>query len=79
MLALYLEKNSMLEVSATLWCSAAVGTLAGLGFVVPFITTLAMVSANVILRPLASKINKQNHSSEEEIPVCYKIQVTCLD
>ncbi len=68
-----------LNTAATLWCSSAVGTLAGLGFIVPsLITTAAVVGANVILRPLADQINKQKHPSEEA-PVCYKVKVTCLD
>ena len=68
-----------LNTAATLWCSAAVGTLAGLGFIVPsFITTLAIVGANIVLRPLANKINRQTHPATET-PVCYKVKATCLD
>lgn len=68
-----------LNTAATLWCSAAVGSLVGLGFIVPsFITTVAVVSANLILRPLSSQINRQRNSAQEA-PVCYKLQATCLD
>lgn len=67
-----------LNTAATLWCAAAVGTLAGLGFIVPsLITTVAVVGANIILRPLASKINKQKRPTDET-PVVYKLKVTCL-
>ncbi len=68
-----------LNTAATLWCAAAVGTLAGLGFAVPsLITTIAVVGANVILRPLASKINKQKRPNDES-PVVYRLRVTCLN
>lgn len=67
-----------LNTAATLWCAAAVGTLAGLGFIVPsLITTVAVVGANVVLRPLASKINRRKHSADDT-PVVYKLRVTCL-
>jgi putative Mg2+ transporter-C (MgtC) family protein len=67
-----------LNTAATLWCSAAAGTLAGLGFFIPaMITTAAVVAANIILRPLGKKMNAQKGSARE-IPVCYKLQATCL-
>jgi putative Mg2+ transporter-C (MgtC) family protein len=70
-----------LNTAATLWCAAAVGTLAGLGFIVPsFITTAAVVGANIILRPLATKINRRKTSNGHgEIPIIYKVRITCLD
>lgn len=67
-----------LNTAATLWCSAAAGTLAGLGFFVPaIITTASVVAANVILRPLGKRLNAQKGSARE-IPVCYRLQATCL-
>lgn len=68
-----------LTTAATLWCSAAVGTLAGLGLIIPsLITTTIVVGANIILRPLGRKINASQESAQEN-PICYKLQATCPD
>lgn len=49
-----------LNTAATLWCSAAVGSLCGLGFVWQAVTgAVAVLGANVLLRPLAKKIDRQ--------------------
>lgn len=57
-----------LNTAATLWCSAAVGTLAGYGLILPaMIGTVAVLLANIGLRPLARKINRTPIHSEEEI------------
>jgi putative Mg2+ transporter-C (MgtC) family protein len=68
-----------LNTAATLWCSAAAGTLAGLGFFVPSIITTAMVvAANIILRPLGKRMNAHKGSARD-LPVCYRLQATCLE
>src|SRR5271166_3212921 len=47
-----------LNTAATLWCTAAVGTLAGLGHPgFAAIGTVGVLSANLILRPVAHLIN----------------------
>jgi putative Mg2+ transporter-C (MgtC) family protein len=67
-----------LNSAATLWCAAAVGTLAGLGFITPsFITALMILATNILLRPLVLHIGKQSGAALE-IPVCYRIQATCM-
>ena len=67
-----------LNTAATLWCAAAVGTLAGSGFIVPsFIATIMVVGANVLLRPIGVHLNKQQGAALE-ISVCYRVQATCL-
>jgi putative Mg2+ transporter-C (MgtC) family protein len=66
-----------LNTAATLWCAAAVGTLAGLGFLVPScIAALMVLSANILLRPIVLHIVKQRGAALE-IPVCYRLQATC--
>lgn len=48
-----------LNTAATLWCTAAVGTLAGLGYTTfSLLGTVAILAANVLLRPLAQRINR---------------------
>jgi putative Mg2+ transporter-C (MgtC) family protein len=49
-----------LNTAPTLWRAAAVGCLAGWGFVPEAsIAALSIVAANVLQRPLAMKINRQ--------------------
>lgn len=57
-----------LNTAATLWCSAAVGSLCGQAFYFPAaLGALAVVTANLALRPLARRIEKSASASEEEI------------
>ena len=57
-----------LNTAATLWCSAAVGALSGFGFVrEAVIGAVGVVGANVLLRPLGRKIDRQpSHASDVE-------------
>ena len=66
-----------LNTAATLWCSAAVGSLCGLGFSKEAaISAVAVVGANVLLRPLARKIDRRpDHGTEEEAE--YELRLTC--
>jgi putative Mg2+ transporter-C (MgtC) family protein len=48
-----------LNTAATLWCSAAVGTLAGIGLLAEaVVVTLAVLAGNTMLRPLVDAINR---------------------
>lgn len=48
-----------LNTAATLWCSAAVGTLAGIGLLAEaVVVTLAVLAGNTLLRPLVDAINR---------------------
>jgi putative Mg2+ transporter-C (MgtC) family protein len=68
-----------LNTAATLWCSAAIGTLAGGGFLVPaVIGTVAILFANMLLRPLAQQLNRQSESSVET-EVLYRMRITCRE
>ncbi len=50
-----------LDTSATLWCAAALGCLCGAGFQQQaFIGLLAILVSNILLRPLANKINRES-------------------
>jgi putative Mg2+ transporter-C (MgtC) family protein len=49
-----------LNTAATLWCSAAVGLLAGIGFIgYAALCAALVVGSNVLLRPLVRVINRQ--------------------
>jgi putative Mg2+ transporter-C (MgtC) family protein len=56
-----------LNTAATLWCSAAVGLLAGEGLLLYGLLAAALVlGANTVLRPIVQAINRQPIQSTEE-------------
>jgi putative Mg2+ transporter-C (MgtC) family protein len=66
-----------LNTAATLWCSAAVGVLAGSGFfAAAAIGAAAILLTNMILRPLVPIINRQSFDDIES-EVTYRLRVTC--
>lgn len=67
-----------LNTAATLWCAAAVGSLAGLGELVSAtIAAVVVLSTNVILRPIVYLINRQPAAQALELETCYQIEITC--
>src|SRR5580698_4511903 len=55
-----------LNTAATLWCTAAVGTLAGLGQLgFAAIGAVGVLTANLVLRPVAHLINRTPVEKEE--------------
>jgi putative Mg2+ transporter-C (MgtC) family protein len=66
-----------LNTAATLWCTAAIGTLAGLGYtILSFLGTGAILTANLLLRPLAQRINRTPVQAPEEV-VLYVFECVC--
>jgi putative Mg2+ transporter-C (MgtC) family protein len=66
-----------LNTAATLWCSAAVGILAGAGaLALAGLVTGLVVFVNLLLRPLVYRINKQSISSTE-LDAGYAITIVC--
>jgi putative Mg2+ transporter-C (MgtC) family protein len=66
-----------LNTAATLWCTAAVGTLAGLGHVgLAAIGALGVLTANLILRPVAYRINRAPEKKEEH-EILYRLRCVC--
>ncbi len=67
-----------LNTAGTIWCSSAVGTLAGSGYYWPALGGAVVVLAiNTLLRPVVSLINRQPlDPSEQEFR--YSLQLTCL-
>jgi len=67
-----------LNTAATLWCSAALGTLAGSGLTAEAATLTAFVLAgNTLLRPLVNWVNRRPVSSRV-IEAKYLVHATCL-
>jgi putative Mg2+ transporter-C (MgtC) family protein len=66
-----------LNTAATLWCAAAIGCLAGWGFLPEAsIGALSIIGANVLLRPVAMKINRQPLQNTE-VETHYMCSVVC--
>jgi len=66
-----------LNTAATLWCSAAIGVLAGAGFLLyATVATGFVVFVNLLLRPIVSFINRQPLMSTE-LEIGYLVAVTC--
>ena len=66
-----------LATAATMWCSAAVGTLAGLGFLVQgIIGTGAVLFIHLALRPLVQKIETRTKGMGD-VETLYRMRVLC--
>jgi putative Mg2+ transporter-C (MgtC) family protein len=66
-----------LNTAATLWCSAAVGVLAGAGYpLYAAVATGFVVFVNLLLRPIVSFINRQPLMATE-FEIGYLVSVTC--
>jgi putative Mg2+ transporter-C (MgtC) family protein len=66
-----------LATAATMWCSAAVGTLAGLGFLVPAaIGTAGVLFIHLALRPLVRRIEAKAKGFAE-VETSYRMRVVC--
>ncbi len=67
-----------LNTAATLWCSAAVGVLVGLGYVLEgAIGAVAILGANIVLRKVARLINRQDFASATEVEQLYRLSIVC--
>ena len=66
-----------LNTAATIWCSSAVGTLAGSGYLMQAVAGAVVVLAiNLCLQPLVSLINRQPVDPGEQ-DFKYSLQLTC--
>ena len=63
-----------LNTAATLWCSAAIGTLAGYGLYGSAATgAVAVILANVCLRPIGKVLDRGKGAAELEITYLFRI------
>lgn len=68
-----------INTAATLWCSAALGLLISQGFIqYAFIGTGFILGANVILKPLAKKVEHSKYGNRD-MESNYKIKIQCKD
>lgn len=67
-----------LNTAATIWCSAAIGAISGLGKPLhALILAAAVLGTNVVLRPLAYRLYPA-HTSGEEQEVTYGFELICM-
>jgi putative Mg2+ transporter-C (MgtC) family protein len=65
---------SGLNTAATLWCSAAIGTLSGYGmYGSAIIGAIAVLSANVGPRPIGKALNRGNGAADEDVTYLFRI------
>ena len=67
-----------INTAATIWCSAAVGVLAGAGYVLEaVIATGFILLAHLALRPVARRVDRMPASSETEVETIYEFRAVC--
>ncbi|MFI1200868.1 MgtC/SapB family protein [Streptomyces sp. NPDC020883] len=68
-----------LNTAATLWCSAAVGALSGTGlYVLAGLGTAAVVGANLLLRPLGRRLDREPRGGAE-VATDYYFEAVCTE
>ena len=66
-----------LNTAATLWCSAAIGVLAGAGYAIyAAMATAFVLFVNLLLRPIVQFINRQPLTATE-LEIGYLVSATC--
>jgi putative Mg2+ transporter-C (MgtC) family protein len=69
-----------INTAATIWCAAAVGVLAGSGmYFAAVLGALVVVAANVVLRPVARRLEARPADPSSEVPTTYRLRVVCRE
>jgi len=67
-----------LNTAATIWCSAAVGSLSGMGlFPQATILTFTIMLTHIILRPIGMQINRLTFVKSPNVPTDYLLTIKC--
>jgi putative Mg2+ transporter-C (MgtC) family protein len=67
-----------INTAATIWCSAAVGVLAGAGYIpVAAVAAGLVLLAHLGLRPIARKLDRMPATSETEVETVYSFRAVC--
>lgn len=61
-----------INTAATIWCAAAVGAEASIG-------AALIIAANVVLRPVARRVDREPLSDDSEVYTAYHLHATCRD
>ncbi len=68
-----------MNTAATIWCSGAIGTLAGSGRVVEgAVGAAAVLATNVVLRPIVQGIDSRMKTATN-VETLYRVRVTCAE
>lgn len=69
-----------LNTAATIWCSAAVGSLAGIGlFAEATIVAIAIMLTHLVLRPLGNKLSKLPYIKSDTAQTEYLFTIKCKE
>jgi putative Mg2+ transporter-C (MgtC) family protein len=69
-----------INTAATIWCAAAVGALAGGGYPSEAcVGALLILAANVLLRLVARRIDREPLTDDSEVRTAYHLHATCRD
>lgn len=69
-----------LNTAATIWCSAAVGALSGVGLLLEsVIVALAVMLTHLVLRPLGLKLNQMPYHKDESEVYFYSFRIRCRE
>jgi putative Mg2+ transporter-C (MgtC) family protein len=67
-----------INTAATIWCSSAVGVLAGAGYITEAVAgTLLVVTAHVALRPIARHLDRLPATEDSEVETVYLFRAVC--
>jgi putative Mg2+ transporter-C (MgtC) family protein len=67
-----------INTAATIWCSSAVGVLAGAGYIAEAaIGAVLVVIAHMALRPLGLRVDRLPTTEESEVETVYRFQAVC--
>lgn len=56
-----------LNTAATLWCASGIGMLVSQGYILfAFIGTISILAANIILKPIATKVENSKYGSQDD-------------
>jgi len=67
-----------LNTAATIWCSAAVGAMSGMGlFAQAAMMAMAVMLTHIVLRPVGLRINKLTFVKSPNAPTDYRLAIRC--
>ena len=67
-----------LNTAATLWCTAAIGVLCSMGLLLEAtLGSLMVLCANILLRDIAQRLNRQDVLPASEAEQRYEVQIVC--
>ena len=67
-----------LNTAATLWCTAAIGVLCSMGLLLEAtLGSLVVLCANILLRDIAQRLNRQDVLPASEAEQRYEVQIVC--